>query len=352
MPVIKITKTRQSLDFIGVKVAKYFDGKLYQGEVIEYDEEYEYWKVKYDDGDEEEYERHELEELIQLFKEHCTSSNKRKREEHDLTDFARNSRSSLKTLTDDSLLHICSFLYKDSSEQEDKDFEPSFIQFQDISNLGMCSQDLYQVYKAFLETIEVSLVLEEDLDFGKLAFFATYKVKIVEIHFHWGQNVLPVHKNDLKVVLYVFKCCNLSKLRFLRLDKFELANDNTVDEKYYDFCSKAVGAVGYTTKNSLINYFRENTDGNEWTELKHVELPLEFLRFQWPFLSKLESIKVFLPPEKRKKSRFDGMRVMRIVKSEIDVEAKQAKILSRALERMPELKTLEVQWIDECRYNR
>ena len=348
MPVKRRSKKHhQSLDFIGVKVAKYFDGQLYKGEVIS--KNGRYWHVVYEDDDEEDYNRKELEELIQIFNQNFTSSVlKRKREEHDLTDFARNSRSSLNTLTEDSLIHICRFLYNDSNKDENKEFEPSCIQ--DISNLGMCSQDLYQVYKAFLETIEVSLVLEEDLDFGKLAFFATYKVKLVEIHFKWGRNVLPVHRNDLKVVLYVFNCCNLSQLRFLKLDKFEMANDNTVDEKYYDFCSKAIEAVGYTTKNSLIDYFRNNTDGHEWTELKNAELPVEFLRFQWPFLSKLECIKVFLPPEKRKKSKSANMR--RLVKSEIDVEPKNANILSRAIERMPELKTLELDWIDERRFSR
>ena len=341
MPVKRRPKKHhQSLDFIGARVAKYFDGQLYQGEVIR--KNGRYWHVKYEDDDEEDYNRKELEELIQLFKEHFTS-NKRKREEHDLTDFARNSRSSLNTLTEDSLIHICNFLYKDPNEQEDKEFEPSCIQ--DISNIGVCSQDLYQVYKAFLETIEVSLVLEHDLDIGKLAFFATYKVKLVEILFKWGQNV-SIHKNDVKVILYVFQCCNLSQLRYLRLDKFQITDDDTADEKYYNFCLKAMKAVrsisNNSKKNSLVDYFEKNIDGYEWLELKHVELPIEFLRFKLPFLSKLEHIKVMLP--KRRPSIGIGFIVARVV--ELEVEPYKAKMLSRALKKMPELKTLEVDWID------
>ncbi|GFH59454.1 predicted protein [Chaetoceros tenuissimus] len=341
MPVKRRSKKpRQSLDFIGVKVAKYFDDKLYQGQVSR--KNGRYWRVEYDDGDEEDYTRKELEELIQIFKEHCTSSGlKRKRDEHDLTDFARNSRSSLNALTEDSLLHICSFLYKDPNEQED--FEPSCIQ--DISNLGMCSQDLYQVYKAFLDTIEVSLVLEEELDVGKLAFFATYKLKLVEIEFDWGQNV-SIHKNDVKVILYVFQCCNLSKLRYLRFDKFQITDDDTADEKYYDFCLKAMKAVrsisNNSKKNSIVDYFGKNKDGYKWTELKHVELPIEFLGFKLPFLSKLEHIKVMLP--KRRPAIGRGFIVARVV--ELEVEPYKAKMLSCALKKMPELKTLEVDWID------
>ena len=347
MPVKRRSKKHhQSLDFIGVKVAKYFDGQLYKGEVIS--KNGRYWHVVYEDDDEEDYNRKELEELIQIFNQNFTSSVlKRKREEHDLTDFARNSRSSLNTLTEDSLIHICRFLYNDSNKDENKEFEPSCIQ--DISNLGMCSQDLYQVYKAFLETIEVSLFLEHELDIGKLAFFATYKVKLVEILFKWGQNV-SIHKNDVKVILYVFQCCNLSQLRYLRFDKFQITDNDTADEKYYNFCLKAMKAVrsisNNSKKNSIVDYFEKNKDGYKWLELKHLELPIEFLRFKLPFLSKLEHIKVMLP-KRRPPIGIAGLRniVARVV--ELEVEPYKAKMLSRALKKMPELKTLEVDWIDK-----
>ena len=309
----------------------------------------------------EDYNRKEVEELMKVFNENFTTL-KRKREGQDLTDFARNSRTSLNTLTQDSLIHICSFLYDAPNGQYNKDFLPYCIQ--DISNLGMCSQDLYQVYKAFLETIEVPLDLRENVDVGKLAFFATFKMKLVKIEFdfNWGQDMTILHKNDLAIILHVFKCCNLSQLRYIRFEKFDICNDDTVDEKYYDFCLKAVQAVGYITKNSIFDYFRKNKDGYEWAELKHVELPLEFLRFQLPFLPKLERIKVILPPEKKKKrkcrSRSEAAvivprRLISLVNPDHNVKPMHVNILSRALERMPKLKTLELDWIDGYRnFNR
>lgn len=48
-------QTHEELDLIGTKVAKYFGNKLYEGKVIAYNGEY--WRVRYEDEDEEDYDR-------------------------------------------------------------------------------------------------------------------------------------------------------------------------------------------------------------------------------------------------------------------------------------------------------
>ena len=52
-------------DYIGCKVTKKFSGKLYDGECDSYKKPY--WKIVFDDGDEEEFEEEELKEAIRLY---------------------------------------------------------------------------------------------------------------------------------------------------------------------------------------------------------------------------------------------------------------------------------------------
>ncbi|XP_020696416.1 dirigent protein 17-like [Dendrobium catenatum] len=48
----------------GRKVKKLFGGQYYQGEVVKYDSEVNWYKVVYEDGDSEDLEWHELEEIL------------------------------------------------------------------------------------------------------------------------------------------------------------------------------------------------------------------------------------------------------------------------------------------------
>lgn len=55
---------------VGHKIAKRFgDGVIYYGSVISYNNEDEYWKVKYEDSDEEEFDAEEIEKYLTLYKE-------------------------------------------------------------------------------------------------------------------------------------------------------------------------------------------------------------------------------------------------------------------------------------------
>eukprot|EP00244_Chara_vulgaris_P003464 TRINITY_DN1636_c0_g1_i1.p1 TRINITY_DN1636_c0_g1~~TRINITY_DN1636_c0_g1_i1.p1 ORF type:complete len:729 (-),score=236.57 TRINITY_DN1636_c0_g1_i1:66-2252(-) len=62
-PASKSSKGRGK-KMIGEKLRKLFDGKFYNGEVVGYDPRYNYYKVKYEDGDEEELVWKELEPIL------------------------------------------------------------------------------------------------------------------------------------------------------------------------------------------------------------------------------------------------------------------------------------------------
>ena len=59
-------------DFVDLRVAKYFKSELYYGTVTKYlppleADEYSLWKIKYDDGDGEDWDRDELLEGVRLY---------------------------------------------------------------------------------------------------------------------------------------------------------------------------------------------------------------------------------------------------------------------------------------------
>ena len=56
-----------NLEYIGQKVAKYFDDELFVGTIKSYLHKLGYWWVKYDDGDSEEFELYEVQQGIKLF---------------------------------------------------------------------------------------------------------------------------------------------------------------------------------------------------------------------------------------------------------------------------------------------
>lgn len=53
-------------DFIGSRVRKCFGSKYYEGQVMSYDDAKKWWKIKYNDGDEEEVNQKELADIIVL----------------------------------------------------------------------------------------------------------------------------------------------------------------------------------------------------------------------------------------------------------------------------------------------
>ena len=59
------SKVKSPKDYIGSKVAKNFSGKFYNGKCDSYKKPY--WKIVFDDGDEEEFEEEELKEAIRLY---------------------------------------------------------------------------------------------------------------------------------------------------------------------------------------------------------------------------------------------------------------------------------------------
>ena len=59
------SKVKSPKDYIGSKVTKKFSGKFYNGKCDSYKKPY--WKIVFDDGDEEEFEEEELKEAIRLY---------------------------------------------------------------------------------------------------------------------------------------------------------------------------------------------------------------------------------------------------------------------------------------------
>ena len=59
------SKVKSPKDYIGSKVTKKFSGKFYNGKCDSYKKPY--WKIVFDDGDEEEFEEEELKEAIGLY---------------------------------------------------------------------------------------------------------------------------------------------------------------------------------------------------------------------------------------------------------------------------------------------
>jgi hypothetical protein len=57
--------------WFGKRVAKYFETRVYYGTIVEYQEPY--WRVRYDDGDEEDFTEKEIKEHAKLL-EKLTSS--------------------------------------------------------------------------------------------------------------------------------------------------------------------------------------------------------------------------------------------------------------------------------------
>ncbi len=56
----------------GKRVAKYFETKVYFGTIVKYQEPY--WRVRYDDGDQEDYNSTEIKEHAKLLEKLTTSS--------------------------------------------------------------------------------------------------------------------------------------------------------------------------------------------------------------------------------------------------------------------------------------
>jgi hypothetical protein len=56
----------------GKRIAKYFERKVYFGTIVKYQEPY--WRVRYDDGDQEDYNSTEIKEHAKLLEKLTTSS--------------------------------------------------------------------------------------------------------------------------------------------------------------------------------------------------------------------------------------------------------------------------------------
>ncbi|KAH0652473.1 hypothetical protein KY289_030151 [Solanum tuberosum] len=68
-PVVTDAESHKNIDFgqlfEGREVRKLFGDKYYNGKVTKFDEETGWFRVKYEDGDDEDLELHELEEVLQ-----------------------------------------------------------------------------------------------------------------------------------------------------------------------------------------------------------------------------------------------------------------------------------------------
>ncbi|XP_049414196.1 dirigent protein 17-like [Solanum stenotomum] len=68
-PVVTDAESHKNIDFgqlfEGREVRKLFEDKYYNGKVTKFDEETGWFRVKYEDGDNEDLEWHELEEVLQ-----------------------------------------------------------------------------------------------------------------------------------------------------------------------------------------------------------------------------------------------------------------------------------------------
>ncbi|KAH0655107.1 hypothetical protein KY290_030909 [Solanum tuberosum] len=68
-PVVTDAESHKNIDFgqlfEGREVRKLFEDKYYNGKVTKFDEETGWFRVKYEDGDDEDLEWHELEEVLQ-----------------------------------------------------------------------------------------------------------------------------------------------------------------------------------------------------------------------------------------------------------------------------------------------
>ncbi|WMV36957.1 hypothetical protein MTR67_030342 [Solanum verrucosum] len=68
-PVVIDAESHKNIDFgqlfEGREVRKLFEDKYYNGKVTKFDEETGWFRVKYEDGDDEDLEWHELEEVLQ-----------------------------------------------------------------------------------------------------------------------------------------------------------------------------------------------------------------------------------------------------------------------------------------------
>jgi hypothetical protein len=79
-PVAAAVKNSQPTIFINRRVAKDFDGQTYYGTVVAYDdsEEPAFWKVDYDDGDQEDYAKKDLIKGLKLYDEFADKDPSRK----------------------------------------------------------------------------------------------------------------------------------------------------------------------------------------------------------------------------------------------------------------------------------
>eukprot|EP00523_Entomoneis_sp_CCMP467_P004073 CAMPEP_0168750070 /NCGR_PEP_ID=MMETSP0724-20121128/17062_1 /TAXON_ID=265536 /ORGANISM="Amphiprora sp., Strain CCMP467" /LENGTH=606 /DNA_ID=CAMNT_0008798039 /DNA_START=31 /DNA_END=1851 /DNA_ORIENTATION=- len=59
--------------FLSERVAKHFDEDLYYGSVVSYDDNSKYWRVRYDDGDNEEYDVHDMDAYMKEYRLHPES---------------------------------------------------------------------------------------------------------------------------------------------------------------------------------------------------------------------------------------------------------------------------------------
>lgn len=68
-PIADMVKSSQPTHFISRRIAKYFDDEIYFGTIKEYDDSDTpaLWKVFYDDGDQEDYERRDLIKGLKLY---------------------------------------------------------------------------------------------------------------------------------------------------------------------------------------------------------------------------------------------------------------------------------------------
>ncbi|XRB19507.1 tudor domain-containing protein [Pseudoscourfieldia marina] len=70
-------------DYIGKRVARTFDGTVYHGTVTAYDADAKWWRIRYDDDDEEE---RNAQQLLPMFPQRCDSAKSKKRKTRDEVD--------------------------------------------------------------------------------------------------------------------------------------------------------------------------------------------------------------------------------------------------------------------------